>query len=984
MSIQPIDKRLDELNQAVVESNQNADLAATVTDTPSLYPEPTPPMSERGEQLAGPLSAITSVIKGVTKAAKTAERTAPMPQGLTKEAEKAAQIQDLQRSAQAAGVETRQEVGIAGKVELAKEPAMTPEAVINEQAKVMADPEALKGKPSGMDKGVPVPEAAFNLPVMQTTDDVKAMVQAIDNLNPATVEKITFKEVADKAQEAGIGVDFIDQITSGKLAVSPENTYKALNAVVWSAKKVDSLAQKVASGTATPSEIAEMTQTIHFSNILQQEVKGYTSNIAQSLAVMRIPREGAIDIANVLESIGTETDATRFAQAYLKLTDPKAKADLIKAASQGNVWEKLFGVYVNGLLSRPTTQIKNFLSNTVFMPVRLAERGLAAGIGGVRKLVGVGSDDVYRMSEIPAILSSSPSAISDGLRMALDAWRTGVPQHWTDPIKIARQQSRMELFNYRADGSLLSTAIKGLNFMTTLPGRSLMTADEFFKAVNWKNEFTGEATRIGIKTFEDARKAGASFDDAKKLSDDAITKFADNPPEHLMQAAEVGTFTQKLEGFFGEAQKSLNPNTPLKLLARMQMPFIATPVNIIGETIQRTPLGVFSRSLWRDVLKGGTKESDMAMAKIGLGTAAMYQFSNLTTNGNITGSGPTERGTREAMSRQGWQPYSLVFDVDEANKDVFNNFPGTARFGTGDYAGKVFISYQGLEPVGALMAISADYTDYAKYEIDDQRLNAYAGGAVFGIANYTTSHPFLQGIDNIMQVVGGFMSKDRGGMVQGVNKLTEMVVTSGRKALTPLSGAITSVKEKIDPLSRDYKPDPNLDAGMYGLMEALNKMRAETPGLSESLPLKLNIWGEPVDYEYAYAPFRIKDGKSKYVDKILIQLNVNQEMPGRDASAVDPITGVSATIKLTSQEYNEMLTIANNELQLESRIESLAKEAEKRGSSSPVIYYQNAIKSEFSEAFSTARKMLISRDPALQQRLSEQAAKLIEYGKGAK
>ena len=39
MAIQPIDQRLDELNEAVVQSNQNADLAATVTDTPSLQLE---------------------------------------------------------------------------------------------------------------------------------------------------------------------------------------------------------------------------------------------------------------------------------------------------------------------------------------------------------------------------------------------------------------------------------------------------------------------------------------------------------------------------------------------------------------------------------------------------------------------------------------------------------------------------------------------------------------------------------------------------------------------------------------------------------------------------------------------------------------------------------------------------------------------------------------------------------------------------------
>ena len=977
MAIQPIDQRLDELNEAVVQSNQNADLAATVTDTPSLQSEQEMSFFERGEQVAGGPGVALGIIKkiAVEKAAKAEVRPAPKPQGLTPEAEKAAQISDLQRSAQAAGVETRQEVGIAGRVELAKEPAMTPDAVINEQAKVLSEPKALEAKPS---------EAAFNLPVMNTTDDVKAVVQAIDNLNPAKPKKITFNDVKAKAQEAGIGVQFIDDLTSGKLAVNPENTYKALEAVVWSAKRIDSLAQKVASNVASPQEIAEMAQTIHFSNLLQQEVKGYTSNIAQSLAVMRMPREGAVDIANILENVGSDADVTKFAQAYLKLTDPKAKADLIKASAQGNVWEKMFGVYVNGLLSRPTTHVKNFLSNTIFYPVRLTERGIAAGIGGTRRLFDLGSEDVYRMSEVPAIISGIPSAMADGWAMALDAWKTGVPKHWTDPVKIARQQSRMELFNYKADGSLLSTAIKGLNYVTTLPGRSLMTADEFFKAVNYKMELTGEATRIGMKTFDDAVKSGSSVADAEKLANDAVTKFVDSPPSHIMQAAETGTFTQKLEGFWGETQKSLNPNSPLKMLARMQMPFIATPVNIVGQTIQRTPLGAFSKNLWTDLLKGGTKESDLALAKIGLGSAAMYQFSNFASNGNITGSGPSEKGTRESMSRQGWQPYSFVINVDESNKDLFNKFPGTARFGTGEYAGKVFISYQGLEPVGALMAIAADYSDYSKFEIDDSRMNEYAGGAIFGIANYMMTHPFLQGMENISQVLTGFFSGTRDGMVMGINKLTEMTATSVRKAATPLSGAITSIKEKVDPLARDYKPDPNLPTGLQGLMESLNKFRNETPGLSTTLPPKLNIWGEAIDFDYAYAPFRIKEGKMRDVDKLLIQLNVNQEMPERNASAVDPRTGISATVKLNSEEYNEMLRIANNDLQLEKRIYLIAKEADKMGAKIPVIHYQNAIKDEFGKVFSDARKILISRDKDIQERLSEQAERLKEHGRGAK
>jgi hypothetical protein len=307
-----------------------------------------------------------------------------------------------------------------------------------------------------------------------------------------------------------------------------------------------------------------------------------------------------------------------------------------------------------------------------------------------------------------------------------------------------------------------------------------------------------------------------------------------------------------------------------------------------------------------------------------------------------------------------------------------------ARFGTGEYEGKVFLSYQGLEPVGALLAIGADYSDFARYEQDDSRLNAYAGGAAFGIATYMMEHPFLQGVDNIFQLVRNFTSNDKQLFVEGVNNLSEFMATAVRKSVTPLSGAITSVRQQIDPLARDYAPDPNLPVGIKGLMEALGRMRNETPGMSEDLPPKLNLWSEAQSFEYAWAPLRMKEGQQREVDTHLIQLNVNQAMPGREASAVDPVTGISANIKLTTEEYNDMLRIANNELDLENRILTLTRSAVDNPTQARVIDMQKVIKNEFDKTFGTARKILIDRSPELQKRLSEQATRIEDYGQGAR
>jgi hypothetical protein len=758
--------------------------------------------------------------------------------------------------------------------------------------------------------------------------------------------------------------------------------------MVASAKNLDALTAKVANGSATPTELAEMAQTIHFHSVLQQGVKGYQTNVAQSLAVMRMPRDGAVDISAIIENFGNETDIVKFAQAYQDLKTPEGKANLIKSMAQGNPWEKMFTVYVNGILSRPGTHLKNALSNTVFLPYRMAERTGAALLGDLRAGIGLGGDTSYELMEVPTMLASTPTAIRNGLQLMSHAFVNGVPKGWTDPVKVARQQSRMELFNYKADGSLLSTGLKAINYVTTLPGRALMTSDEFFKGVNYTFELSAETARLGIQTYDDALKGGASVADAMKARDSAIDNFLLEPPDYVSNLAETGTFTQKLEGMAGKLQSSLTTNTATGFALRTQMPFIGTPVNVLGEVVARTPLAPFTKSYYA-AMKAGGKEADMANVKLGLSSAVIYAYSQAAVNGEITGSGPGDKGTRQAMERQGWQAYSDVYDISEIKedvRDVFSPFPGT-RFGSGDYAGKVYVSYQGMEPIGALKAVGADYTDYVRYEQDDSRINAYVGGIVFGIANYMLEHPFLTGVSNIASLIGGNVPNTRENLVNILNGVAKIGSYTAVKAIVPLTGIVTSGKEKIDPLRRDYQADPNLPAGFKGLMDGLNKVRSETPGLSEDLPPMLNIYGETVEHEFSWSPLRMKEGKQRPIDQALIQLNANVSMPSRTVSKKDGETGISTPTKLTTEEYNEMLRIANKEMDLESEVMAAIDVVKEDKNPDNLIFHQNVVKKVFSDVFEGAKRKLMEDSiysDAINKRIADKAQRLKQFGQGAK
>lgn len=984
MAIQQLDLKLDQMNEGLVDQDQREKLAAAPMPevaTPDAMAPMQTEMQEEGIQVAGGRG---EVIREVLKKLKPVEIRKPPVAPLTPQAATAAAVEDTTKAAINAGVtSSKTEARIAAKVQANANPAITPEAFASQRADI-------QNLRSTTDLAAEVPPTTvFNLPKMETTEDIKSTIETMNKMSGIKTQTITFDDVRTAAEGAGIGPQFIDDITSGKLQVTPENTYKALNAMVASAKHLDGLAAKVADGSATPTELAEMAQTIHFHNLLQQSVKGYQTNVAQSLAVMRMPRDGAVDISNILENFGNETDIVKFAQAYLDVKTPEGKANMIKSMAQGNPWEKMYTVYVNGILSRPGTHLKNALSNTVFLPWRMTERAVASTIGTVRQGIGLGGDDAYSLMEVPTMLASTTTAVRNGWELMSHAFVNGVPKGWSDPTKIARQQSRLELFNAKADGSLLSAGIKAINYVTTLPGRALMTSDEFFKGVNYTYELSAETTRLGIKTFDDALKSGATVSDALKAKSDAIDKFLLEPPDYITGLAETGTFTQRLEGTAGKIQSALTPNTATGFALRTQIPFIATPVNVMGEAVARTPLAPFTSSFWAAMKQGG-KEADMAMTKVGLGSAAIYGFSQMATNGNITGSGPGDKGTRQAMERQGWQPYSFVFDISNITEDVrqdFSQFPGMVRFGSGDYAGKVYLSYQGMEPIGALMGMSADYVDYARYEEDDSRVNALAGGIVFGVANYMLEHPMLTGVSNITSLLGGSVPNSRQHMVEILNGIARIGTSTAIKSVEPLSGIVTSTKEKVDPLRRDYQADPNLPAGMKGLMDAVNKWKSETPGLSEDLPPMLNIWGETVSHEYTWSPLRMKEGKMSETDQALIQLNANISMPTRQISMQDKRTGISANTKLTSEEYNEVLRIANEKLKLEDQVKNVLQMIKEDNNQSPLIRYQNMISKTFSDVFEVSKAYLIEESVYgydIKQRISDKAEKLKEFGKGAK
>lgn len=985
-----------DLNQSIIDGESSNPIDPIDEQQRVSLPDPTNPEDQpQFEKMAGLGSVILKSITRKAPEIKAIQKTPvePTPEELKVQLQAAIKVKGLVPKPGAPSIKRQikaTQTPVVG-------PTLTPEGVLTETAVEKARIQALE---TGAAKP---PSEVFNYTVIGEDGDLSGVISAISKYAGITTEKQTWAEseaiLVKKMQDSGYTSKVISDLLERKASVDPATVQAVLVAQQSSADHLLNLATKISKGTATQDELLNAAQTIAFHSTLQRSIKNYKTNVAQSLSIMRTKASPDVSFEDAIGQFTTQSELRAWS---IKFLDPnlnaKGRADLIDMAATGSIKSRLMSVYINGLLARPGTHARNFLSNAIFAPMRLAEKVGATAIGATRKSLGLGTDDQYRASEVLAQLFSFNAAMKDGMSMASHAFRAGYSKTVVDAAKIQITKSRVDIFDYKPDNPM-AFAIKALNFFASLPGRSLFAADEFFKGFTYRGELAAYATRNSEDAYRAAIAKGSSAKDAEaifhKTMDDLYENAPDEVASKIRDLASESTFTNPLTGVFDAVKKFTNEDTWLGFLAKINMPFLTAPINISLQVLERSPLaalGLLSKRIRGD-LAGDSKRVDMAMAKIGMGTGIASVMANHAANGSLTGGGPANKGAREAMINQGWQPYSKVLNISSLSDEqraLFSKLDTDVRFGTGDYEGKVFVSYMGMEPIGAFLAAAANYVDYVKYESDNSRINEYAVGLSYGFYAYMMDQPFVQGLNNISDALGDSVGPDQADVQRVLDTLSTSIAVFAGKSVVPLSGLLTAAREKTDPYKREYRADPSTPIVIKGLMEGMNKLMNATPGLSDNLPNKLNIWGEPLQYEtdarFHMSPLRIGKGKTDEANQILIQTHANVSLP-KPTVTIPIRKGLSPPVSLNIMQYNKLLEIANDPagLNLKQRIIDLG--GHDAFVSLPLYQQQTLLKNEFEDVFGKAREILYKNSEYSEELrdLAERKASMIEdLGRGAK
>jgi hypothetical protein len=859
--------------------------------------------------------------------------------------------------------------------------------------------EAPKMPTSGKPSAEPgVQETAFNLDLIEDEDGVKQFIEATArNVGADKLQKISYKEVAAKAAEDGYDESFLARIIdpNAPTLADPTQAYKMLLAITDAGKRAFDLGEQVKmakdSGTLTVELASQFRQAIALENVLVKASRGRQADIARTLGIFSQARQSSSMRGQMLEGLMNEAGGIEsvhdMAKKYTALDSRSARANLSAdmfangLAKSKDVW---MSTWINGLLSSPVTHAKNIAGNLFFGAYQIPERAVASAIGSSRNLLFKGGEQGIKMNEVQAQAIGFLQGIREGGQISVTAFKNNAP---TDPFsKIEDVRSGRDAFDIDfgdgETGKAMSNALRYWGKFVTLPGRALMAEDEFFKAVGYRMELNSLSVREGNTMYDNLIRSGIAPDDASRQSSELVAELLANPSADIDEAAKgvsrTVTFTRELEtGVLSGMQRiAQNP------LIKMFVPFIKTPTNIALEAMSRTPgLNFASPRFWGDYNAGGIRR-DQAMARVTLGGSLMYAAGSYALEGRLTGYGPMRTEDKKALEGSGWQQFSIVFDKADVSPETLAEFESmtSVKFGPD----KVYVSYVGLEPLSALLAIASTTGEYSMMTPGGDDMEKLMMGGALGVYQYLSDQPMLQGYGEIEQVFSSGKSDAPGRLADLMKKVVKQTTefAIGGSPVGAHSSFVAMIERTMDPSRSNQMPSTmavsSTEPAARGFWEAVNYYKSRNPLTSDSLPRALDpITGDVLKagkgnlYE-AFSPFKTSDGKFSPAYATLVEYGVPAYQPKRSMDGVE----------LSASQYNRWVELSTADGALADRIAAYGKSPDIQSAANrDLASVQAMIAKEISDSYALGKKMLIQEDADLREALEDVAEAKREYGK---
>ncbi len=601
-------------------------------------------------------------------------------------------------------------------------------------------------------------------------------------------------------------------------------------------------------------KVADLSSFTQQADILRMELMNRTmsgtDNLAKRKAAMAVrlaTKKGKVKLT------GTKAKAIK-KQAKLERLSDIQKADLeqmqamsrfIHQGTLARTRDGLLEIYINGLLSRPETQVVNMTGSFSAITASIFERSFA----GLKN----SSANGVQAGEASQMILSYMDSLFDAWSLFGKAFKEG-PQNALVKTDFLRPHSKVlskEAFGLGPGA--MGSAIDMFGKFVNLPGKMLLSADDVMKTMNYRAEIAALSQRKAAQTLGKIPKTPEDFANLIRLRE----KFHANPTNEMMEQAHefasVNTFTNKLpsqevfdvksgkniqvRGFARNIQRAIEAFPTSKVF----IPFFQTPVQLLTFAFQRTPvLNRFSRVVAQELASPDLAVRQLAQAKTATGIALYTTGIGLGLSGQITGAPPLDPDLRARQQEAGVQPYSI------------NTADGP-------------ISYNRFDPLGGTLAVAANMSLLVKSMIDTtghaekygytreifEKYQQIFADATIGTARIVADRHYLQGFGMLID----FLSGDPAGFKKGSEALGTFL-NPGVSLYSSFRRGIergVNPERSVDPLSPtvieqgDELEDIVMKEFGQKMGELADDIARQVPGFGERSVAR-NVIGEPTYY----------------------------------------------------------------------------------------------------------------------------------------
>ena len=380
---------------------------------------------------------------------------------------------------------------------------------------------------------------------------------------------------------------------------------------------------------------------------------------------------------------------------------------------------------------------------------------------------------------------------------------------------------------------------------------------------------------LGDKPFRRFIEGKNVYQEAKRrgLKGQEFKNFVKYPPEEVFQeAAREGrklTFQERTstsDFFEGQIQKLEGTNAAIGFLLRTQVPYVSTPANILSESVKYAVPALGIGSVAMKLHKGNVRDASQDLAKVILGGMITAAAGKLLEKGLVSGD--------------------IEYEEDESKKNIaYDQFPpnsinlsGVRRFINGGdpsvQPNDEFFSYNKLGLPGAIIGIKATLNPSRNDEKESMDLiNTFFGIEALSTVNHIMDQSFLQGVNNIINVLGSTEEAQLKNRFERWGESTMKVICS--IAMPNTLSAINRTRA-FDGL--EFLPDVRILEEM-STSERLAKrfnyiVRDRTFRLDDAVPVRVNWKGQPIRQtpaganRFAYQLFDVTKSRRNEADTV--------------------------------------------------------------------------------------------------------------------